>query len=101
MDTIILVFVGVMCLMLGIRVYNAEEQNKIFTKYPLKVADVKKYNHACGSLIIAFGVIAEITLFLMVCSEGIMSTVYTIGVIVEAILVMVIYRQIEKRMRIK
>lgn len=101
MDTMIMVFVGVMCLMLGMRVYNAEEQNKIFTKYPIKVKDVKKYNHACGALIIVFGVVAEITLFLMVCSEGIMSTVYTAGIIVEAILVMVVYRQIEKKCMVK
>ncbi len=101
MDTFILVFVGVMCLMLGVRVYNAEEQNKIFTKYPLIVSDVKKYNQACGALIIGFGVVAEITLFLMVCSEGLMSTLYTVGVILEAVLVMLIYRLIEKKCRVK
>ena len=98
METVVLVFVGVMCLMLGVRVYGAEEQNKIFTKYPVKVTDVKKYNKACGVLIIGFGVVAEITLFFMVCSEGIMSTVFTLAIILEAVLVMFLYRQIEKRL---
>lgn len=45
MDTVLLVFVGAMCVMLGMRVYHSEEQNRIFTKYPIKVTDVKKYNH--------------------------------------------------------
>lgn len=98
MDTMIMVFVGVMCLMLGIRVFSAEEQNKIFVKYPIKVNDVKKYNQACGALIIGFGIVAELTMFLMVSFEGIASTICTLAVIVEALLVMVIYRQIEKRM---
>ncbi len=101
MDTMIMVFVGVMCLMLGMRVFAAEEQNKIFVKYPLKVKDVKKYNQACGALIIGFGIVAELTLMLMVSTEGIVSTICTFAVIVEALLVMVIYRQIEKSMMIK
>lgn len=98
METILFVFIGVMCLMLGVRVFCAEDQNKIFVKYPIKVTDIKKYNQACGVLIIGFGVVAEITLYFMVFADGIISTLGTIGIVVEAILVMVIYRQIEKRL---
>lgn len=99
MDVILFVFIGTMCLMLGVRVFCSEEQNKIFTKFPIQVTDVKKYNQACGVLIIGFGVVAEITLFFMVTTEGLMSTLCTLAIIVEALFTMVIYRQIEKKFR--
>ena len=98
MDTMLFVFVGALCLMLGVRVFCAEEQNKIFTKYTVKVVDVKKYNHACGLLIIGFGVVAEITIYFMVYNEGLISTLCTLAIIVEAILATAIYRQIEKKL---
>ena len=98
METILFVFIGMMCLMLGMRVYCAEDQNKVFTKVLLKVTDVKKYNQACGVLIIGFGVVAEITLYFMVALDGIASTLCTLGIIIEALITMVIYRQIEKRL---
>lgn len=98
MDTILFVFIGAMCLMLGVRVFCAEEQNKIFNKRNLPLKDVKKYNHFCGALIIGFGVVAEITIYFMVFTEGIASGLFTLAIIAEAVLVMVIYYQIEKRM---
>lgn len=101
METILFVFVGMLCVMLGVRVYSSEEQNKIFTKYPVEVTDVKKYNHLCGILIFGFGIIAEITMFFMIYSEGLVSTLCTVGIIVEALIVMVIYRKIEARLRKK
>ncbi|MBO5337314.1 MAG: hypothetical protein J6A94_09335 [Lachnospiraceae bacterium] len=99
MEAILFAFIGAMCLMLGVRVFCAEEQNKIFTKYPIQVTDVKKYNQACGILIIGFGIVAEITLYFMISSEGLLSTLFTLGIIIEALITMVIYRQIEKKFR--
>lgn len=98
MDTILFVFIGMMCLMLGMRVFCAEEQNKVFNKRKLPLTDVKKYNHLCGALIIGFGVVAEITIYFMITSEGIASGLFTLAIIVEAVITMVIYSQIEKRM---
>lgn len=98
MDVILLVFIGTMCLMLGVRVFCAEEQNKIFNKRNLPLKNVKAYNHFCGGLIIGFGVIAEITMYFMVFTNGIASGLFTLAIIVEAILTMVVYQQVEKRM---
>lgn len=98
MDVVLFVFVGMMCLMLGVRVFCAEERNKIFNKRPIEVTDVKKYNQLCGALIIGFGVAAEITIFFMVYTEGLVSTLCTLGIIAEAVIAMVIYQQIEKKM---
>ena len=98
MDIILFVFIGMMCLMLGMRVFNAEEQNKVFNKRKLPLKDVKKYNHLCGALIIGFGVVAEITIYFMVLSEGIVSGLFTLAIVVEAVLTMVIYSRIEKKM---
>ena len=98
MDTILFVFIGMMCLMLGMRVYSSEEQNKVFNKRSLQLTDVKKYNHLCGVLIIGFGIVAEVTIYFMITCTGIVSTLCTVGIIVEAIVTMAIYSQIEKRM---
>ena len=98
MATIMFVFVGVMCLSLGIRTIYAEERNKIFNKRPIEVTDVKKYNLWCGLLIIGFGVAAEVTLYFMVYTPGIVGSLLTFGIIIEAVLVMVIYNQIEKKL---
>lgn len=97
MDVILMVFIGFMCLGLGIRVYNSEEQAKIFTKYPIQVTDVKGYNHFCGALIIGFGVVAEITLSFMISYDGLLSGLLTLLIIVEAFIVMAIYRAGEKK----
>lgn len=101
METILFVFIGLSCLTLGVRVIWAEERNKIFNKRPIKVKNVKAYNRFCGALIIGFGVVAEITVYFMVYSEGIVSTLCTLGVIAEAFLVMVIYNQVERRMLVQ
>ena len=101
METMLFVFIGVMCLMLGVRVFWAEEQNKVFTKQRLQLKDVKEYNRLCGALIIGFGVAADITIYFMVSSEGLLSMLFTLVIIVEAILTMVIYSFIEKKCVIK
>lgn len=95
---ILLVFVGVLCLYVGMKVISSEERNKVFNKLPIEVKDVKKYNIACGVLVIAFGVVAEITIYFMINTTGWVSTVLTLLLIVEAFIVMLVYRQIEKKM---
>lgn len=101
MESMLFVFIGAMCLLLGVRVFWAEEPNKVFTKQKLQLVDVKQYNRLCGALIIGFGVVADITMYFMICSEGLLSTMFTLVIIVEAILTMVIYRFIEKKCVVK
>jgi len=95
---ILLVFVAVLCLYVGMKVISSEERNKVFNKRPIEVKDVKKYNTACGILVIAFGVVAEVTIFFMISTTGWVSTVLTLLLIVEAFIVVLIYNQIEKKM---
>lgn len=95
---ILLVFVAVLCLYVGMKVISSEERNKVFNKRPIEVKDVKKYNIACGILVIGFGVAAEITIFFMISTTGWVSTVLTLLLIVEAFIVVLIYNQIEKKM---
>lgn len=96
-DGILFVFVGVMCLYVGIKTISSSERNKVFNKRPIDVVDVKKYNLFCGGLIIGFGVVAEITIGAMIMTTGIVSTLCTLGVIVEAMLVVYIYNKFELR----
>lgn len=96
METILFAFVGLLCLMMGVRVIFAEEQTKVFNKRNIPVTDVKKYNRACGGLIIGFGAAAEITLFFMFRAEGWLGYVFTLGLIVEAMLVVSIYSRVER-----
>lgn len=95
---ILLVFVGILCLYVGVRVLSSEERNKVFNKLSIEVKDVKKYNTACGILIIAFGVVAEVTIYFMISTTGWVSSVLTLALIAEAFLVVLIYNRIEKRM---
>lgn len=98
MDVILLAFVAVMCFGTGGKILNSEERNKVFNKRPIEVVDVKKYNKACAFLVIGFGVAAEITLFVGALFRGWVSGVTTVLLIVEAVLVVVIYGKIEKKM---
>jgi len=97
MDGILFIFVGVMCLYVAIKTISSPERNKVFNKRPIDVVDVKKYNQFCGALIIGFGVAAEITIVAMTLTTGIVSTLCTVGIIVEAILVVYIYQKFELR----
>lgn len=101
MEIILFVFIGLSCLTLGVRTISAEERNKIFNKRPIRVKSVQAYNRFCGGLIIGFGIVAEITVYFMVYTEGIVSTLCTLGVIAEAFLVMTIYNQVERRMLVQ
>jgi len=98
MEIILFAFVGIMCLMLGVRVFCAEEQTKVFNKRFLPLKDVKKYNQICGGLIVGFGVVAELTIYFMFRTDGWISSLLTVGIIVEAVLLMFIYSKIERKM---
>lgn len=95
LDGIIIVFIGIMCLYVSIKTISSPERNKVFNKRPIDVVDVKKYNLFCGGLILGFGVVAEITIAAMILTKGIVSTLCTVGVIVEAMLVVYIYNKFE------
>lgn len=101
MDFILLLFVAFLCTWQGVKEYNSEEQSKVFTKYPIKVNDVKAYNHFCGKLILIFGVVAEITMIAMTMVEGWVSIIFIVLILAEAYRLMVIYRKGEKKYRVK
>lgn len=101
MDTILLIFIGGLCCWLGGKALNEDEQTKVFTKYPPRVTDVKKYNRFCGILVIAFGLVAMTTLFIASLFTSWVGTVISLMIIPEAIILMVIYRKGEKKMMVK
>ena len=101
MDLIVFIFIGVICFSVAGRILSSEERNKVFTKYPIEVEDVKKYNKACGYLVRGFGVAAEATLYLGSLVQGWYSILFTLALIVEAVIVMKIYGKIEAKMRKK
>ena len=108
MDLIIFLFVGAICFPAGMKILSSEERNKVFNRYHIEVEDVKKYNKACGWLVIGFGVVAELTMLCAYAAEltlylgsiiqGWYSILLTVGLILEAIIVMKIYGIIEKKM---
>lgn len=98
MDVVILVFVGVMCAYAAVSILNSKERNRIFNSRPIEVEDVKKYNRFCGFLVIGFGVVAEITIFIAVAFGGIVSMICTVAIVVEAFIVMKIYSKNEVKM---
>ena len=98
MDVIIMVFVGAMCGITAIKIFQSEERNKIFNQRPIEVVDVKKYNRLCGFLVISFGVAIEITICLSGIFGGIVTILGTIAIVLEAFAVMKIYNKIEIKM---
>ncbi|MCM1063246.1 MAG: hypothetical protein NC420_02050 [Eubacterium sp.] len=97
MDGILFIFVGIMCLYVAIRTFSAPERNTVFNKRPIDVVDVKKYNQFCGGLILGFGAAAELTIVAMMFTTGIWSSLCTVGIVVEALLVVYIYNKFELR----
>lgn len=97
MDGMLFIFVGVMCLYVAIKTISSPERNKVFNKRPIDVVDVKKYNQFCGFLIIGFGTAAELTIVAMTLTTGIVSALCTLGIVVEAVLVVYIYQKFELR----
>lgn len=98
MDLILYVTIGFICLNVGVNILRSQERNKVFNKRPIEVVDVKKYNRLCGTLVLGFGVVAEVTLFFMCNTAGWISALFTALIIFEAFLVTVIYIQIEKKL---
>lgn len=98
MNMIMFVFIGVMCLYVGIKILSSEERNTVFNKRPIEVIDVKKYNQFCGWLTIGFGAVADLTIFLMGNLTGWLSFLCTVLLIVEAIAVVKIYVKVEFKM---
>ncbi len=97
LEIILFLVVGYMCFSKGVKTYQMEEQNKVFSRYPLRVTDVKKYNQFCGKLMIGYGVAAVITMFAMTFFEGWINVVLVLSIIVEAYILMIIYRKGEKK----
>lgn len=98
MDFIIFLFIAFMCINVAVKIFSCEDRNKVFNKRPIEVVDVKKYNKFCGSLVIVFGVAAEITLYIGSLLGGWMSLLCTLLLIGEAVLVMTVYNKVEIKM---
>ena len=101
MNTIIFTIVAIVCFSIGIKEYNSTEQSRIFTKYPIKVNDVKGYNQFCGKLIIGFGIAAMVTLSVMDIVGGIVGVIMMFLLIAEGVSLMKIYRKGEAKFRVK
>ena len=93
---VLYVAIGFICIMAGMRVFCAEEQNRVFNKQKLKLKDVKAYNRACAMLIWGFCVVAEITVYFCINDEGIWGNLMPLYFIIEAVVLMQIYARIEK-----
>ena len=94
---VLYVAIGFICIMAGMRVFMDEEQTKVFNKRKLHLKDVKAYNHACGILVWGFGAVAEVTCYLCLHSEGILANLMPLYILVEAVVLMQIYNQVEKK----
>ena len=101
MNFILFAVVAIGCFYIGVREYNATEQSRIFTKYPIRVNDVKAYNQFCGKLIMGFGIAAMFTLMIADVFDGFISLIMVALLIVEGVALMKIYRKGEKKYRIK
>lgn len=98
MNMLLLIFVAGLCMYVAGKILSSEERNRVFSKYSFEVEDVKKYNRFCAILVIAFGVVAELTLALSYLIEGWYSILFNLLLIAEAVIVMKIYSKGEKKM---
>ena len=98
MDVILYTAVGCMCLNVGMSILRSPERNTVFNKRPIEVVDVKKYNRLCSMLVFGFGVIAEITMIFMCNTTGWISAIFTMLVVAESFLMVLIYNLIEKKL---
>lgn len=95
---VLFLFIGCMCAYVSAKILSSEERNKVFNKFPIQVVDVKKYNKFCAALVAGFGVVAEITVFCSYLFSGLISILFTLLLIVEAVVVMKIYNKGEAKM---
>lgn len=93
-----MIFITVLCVSLGVRVFHAPKQAMIFTKNSLRLKDVKKYNRWCGSLIIGFGLVADVIILIFTSLGDLWGSLLPLGIIVEAVLLMFLYSIVEKNM---
>lgn len=98
MDFVIFLFVALLCINAAAKIFSCEERNKVFNKRPIEVVDVKKYNKFCGYLVLVFGAAAEITLYVGNMFGGWTNLFCTLLLIGEAVLVMVVYNKVERKM---
>lgn len=98
MDLFFVSFIVIMCGYVGVKILSSEERNKVYNKRPIEVVDVKKYNQFCGWLTIGFGVVGGLTVYVSGLFGGWVSTLGTVLLIVEAILVVKIYEKVEFKM---
>lgn len=98
MDLVMLVFVGGLCAYVAGKILSSEERNQVFNKRPIEVVDIKKYNRFCGLLVIGFGVVVELTIFIGFAFGGVVSIICTFLILLEAFLVMKIYNKCEFKM---
>jgi hypothetical protein len=98
MNNLVFIFVGVLCLYVGVKILSSEERTTVYNKRPIEVTDVKKYNRYCGFLTIGFGVVADLTIAVMDSLSGWFSLLGTLLLIAEAFAVVKIYGEIEKKM---
>lgn len=98
MNMMLHLFVAITCIWAAMKIFCDEERNTVFNKRPIEVVDVKKYNQLCGYLVIGFGVAAEVTIYGMYHFSGWYSVIFTVLLIAESVLVVVIYNKIECKM---
>ena len=98
MEVILYTAVGLVCLSVGVNILRSPERNTVFNKRPIEVVDVKKYNRLCSMLVFSFGVIAETTMIFMCNTTGWISAIFTVLVVAESFLMVVIYNLIEKKL---
>lgn len=79
----------------GFKAYTAEEQTNVFNKRKLPIEDVKAYNKFCAKLLYGYGIVAGVTAAFMMVSSGWWSTIFTILIIVEALVLVRIYSKNE------
>lgn len=98
MESIIFIIGVLMCFWVGIKAYHNEEQNKVFCKFDMRLKDVTKYNHFCGSLVMGFGAVAGATMIAASMIESTWGKLIVLLIIPESIILMKIYRKGEEQM---
>ena len=95
MDVIIMVFVGAMCGITAIKIFQSEERNKIFNQRPIEVVAPALQAHHWPHRPLHH---LEITICLSGIFGGIVTILGTIAIVLEAFAVMKIYNKIEIKM---
>lgn len=97
MEIFLFVVIGCLCASQAAKVYSSEGQNKVFNRKELPLTDVKAYNRFCGKLMIAFTLAIELTLGLVILTDGWLSTILSLLMIVEAVALVKYYNKNESK----